>query len=319
MPLLAALLLPMVLAAEDPLAALPPVPRPEAVAGAPTVAGEQLAPGLRIERGQRVTIDGTVVIDRGPADGLEVLACLQGGKTHESLIQVNFAQGAIIKAAAIAAFGLADGIPAAEGQGLPARGTPMRLRVAWTDAEGKPWTVDASSLIRDRTLDMVYPALPWIWTGSRFETVHHANPQGGSVAVEQFMLEVTRSIAVNFDEPDALLASPFPGSGTDDRFEVNRRICPVVGTPVRLLLEPAVLPVRLDLAADGSLSQGAVALDDAALTAILARFPADAPLRALLVRTGPDVDRTVDAAARLRLLRLAAAAKVWVVPVFSLR
>ncbi len=77
--------------------------------------------------------------------------------------------------------------------------------------------------------------------------------------------------------------------------------------------------MRLDLAADGSLSQGAAALDDAALTAILARFPADAPLRALLVRTGPDVDRTVDAAARLRLLHLAAAAKVWVVPVFSLR
>ena len=317
----AALLLPLALAAQDPLAALPSFPRPAPALEAVPLATETLAPGVRMERGRRVELDGAIVIDRGPPDGLEVFACLQGGKTHETLIQLTIGQGALVKAAVLAAFGWPDGQPAKESVGVPARGVPVRLRVAWEDpVDHQPRLVDASSLVRDRITDAAYPALPWIWTGSHFETIRQAGPDGTVTAREQFMLEVTRSVAVNFDEADALIASPFPGSDTDQRFEANSRICPPVGTPVRLLIEPVALPLTLVLAADGSLRHGEVIVDDPALALLLTKaYGPGQILRAFAVRTEAGPDRTVDVAARRRLLAVAAQAKVWVVPVFTLR
>jgi hypothetical protein len=307
---------------QDPMLALPTLPRQELGDEALPSAGHGLAPGVRMVPGERIEVDGTLIISQGPPDGLEVLACLTGGKTHEALVRLTPGEGAVIKAAALAALGLADGIPAQENSALPARGIPVRLRVAWTDTTGRERVIDASRLVRDRITDQGLPALPWIWTGSRFETIRQADPQGGVISREQFMLDVTKSLAVNYDEPDALMASPFLGAETDNRFEVFGRLCPPVGTAVRLVLSRAELPLTLDLAADGGLSAGGLPVTDEQVRSLLASTygPGQAPvLRAVAVRTGPEVDRTVDAATRLRLIALAAQAQAWVMPVFVVR
>lgn len=311
---------PLPSAGTDPLPALPAPPRlrPAAVEEAD---GAELAPGIRRVRGRHVALDGTIIIDQGPVDGLEVLACLKDGKVHESLIRLDTTIGQLVKAACIESLGLtADGLPAEEGSGLPARGVPVALEVQWKGEQG--WLgVAASALVRDRVTDAPYPALPFVWTGSRFLTLRGTGADGQPAVRQQFMLDNTKSVAVNFDEPDALLASPFPGSVNDTRFETNSSICPPAGTRVRLVIRRCELPLTLALDGAGALRLDGAALDDAALTARLAAVygPGASPaLRALAVQVERTGDRRQDATARTRLLAAAAQAKAWVVPVFVL-
>lgn len=305
--------------AADPLAALPALPRPAPAPMPEPAGGDTVVEGVRTLP-DRVLLDGTLNMDKGPADGLEVLACLRDGKTHESLVRLDTTQGRYVKFACISALKLDDGQWTEESSTLPARGTPLRVRLHWRDDEGAWQAIDASSLVRDRAIDRAYPALPWVYTGSRITVVAETGPDGKPRQRERFMLDNTRSVAVIFDEPDALIASPFPSAGLDARFEVNSAIAPPAGGRVVISLERAELPLTLDADATGKLSATGSPLDDAALAAALtAAYPADAPagfLRAVGIRIPATAERTVDAAIRGRLLAAAAAAKAWAVPLF---
>ncbi|MFM2055408.1 MAG: hypothetical protein RL456_3445 [Pseudomonadota bacterium] len=313
----------LVAAEADPLAALPVLPRPQpAVAAQPPVdpaAGAALGPGVRFVPASHVVLDGRVQIDRGPADGLEVLACLRDGKTHEALIRLDTNAGDVVKAACLAAFGPKDGKPAEEGRGVPARGLPVRLTVQWRDEDGAWRSVDAAALVRDRRTDRPYPPLPWVWTGSRILLVTETGPDGKPVRRERFMLDSTRSVAVNFDEPDALLASPFPVAGEDQRFEVNSAIAPPAGTVVQLILAPAQPVLGMRLQRDGTLLRGDMAFPDKALGEQLAEaygVEAKPAHRALFLQVSDEVGDEQLVATRQRILAVAAQAKAWVVPLF---
>ncbi|MCX8039660.1 MAG: YdjY domain-containing protein [Planctomycetota bacterium] len=310
-----------ILVAGDPLAALPALPPPQPQRGAQApwdpLAGHAIAPWLRFVPGERVVFDGVLQIERGPSDGLEVLACLREGKTHEALIRLHGDEGELAKAALLAAFGLSDGRPAEEGRGIPARGTPLRLTVLWRDEDGQWCWIDAACLVRDRHSDRPFPPLPWVWTGSRFLTVRERLPDGSERLRQRFMLSVTRSLAVNYDEPDALLASPFPCADEDHRFEAYSALTPPRGTALHLVVRPAERVLQLALAADGTLHQGEEAVDDAALSAALrAAFAGSPPHHAVFVRAPAAVGDETVLAARQRLLAAAAAAGVWAVPLF---
>ena len=305
-------------ATKDLLDGLPNLPKPAPQAAADLGHLEELAPGVQIVKGTWVVLSGAINVDQGPVDGLEVFACLKDGKNHEALIRLDTTLGQLVKAAHIAALGLTDGQPASEMSGIPARGTPVTLTVRWQNAT-KQWVeVPASSLVRDRVVDLPYPALPFVYVGSRFETVFANGPDGKAQSREVFMLDATRSIAVNFDEPDALLASPFPGARFDQRFEAYSAVCPPIGTPVQLVVGVATLPLTIALAADGTLHSGAQTLDDAALAAKLSTAFANAQLRAVGVTVAATTDHAHDVAARTRIIAAAVAAGVWVVPVFIL-
>lgn len=307
----------------DALAALPELPRPQLQTGpAPPFdprAGTALAPWVRLVPGSRVVLDGTVQIDRGPSDGLEVFACLREGKTHESFIRLDGDTGDVVKAAGIAALGLADGRPAEENRGVPARGTPLRLTVLWKDEDGAWRWSDAACLVRDRHTDRAYPPLPWLWTGSRMLLINEAGVDGKAVRRERFMLDSTRSLAVNYDEPDALLASPFPNASEDQRFEVNSALAPPPRTALHLALSPAETVLQLRLLPDGRIERDGTVLDLPALSAALAAVfgvAATPPHRAVFVRTANGVGDDLVVAARARILAAAAAGKAWTVPLF---
>lgn len=322
-PLLACCLAAIAATADDPLAALPVLPRPLAqTAASPPfdpAAGTALAPWLRLVPGVRVVLDGEAERDRGPSDGLEVLACLREGKTHEALIRLAGDAGDVVKAAGIAALALADGRPAEENRGIPARGTPVRLTVLWKDEDGAWRWTDAATLIRDRTTDRAYPPLPWVWTGSRMLLVSENGPDGKVVRRERFMLDSTRSLAVNYDEPDALLASPFPNANEDARYEVNSAIAPPPRTKLHLVISPAETVLQLRLTPDGQLGREDMLFNDQSLAEALAndfgagQKPAH---RAVFVRTANGVGDDLVVAARARLLAAAVAGKAWVVPLF---
>jgi hypothetical protein len=295
-------------------AAVGPPSAPELVPGSHV----HCAPGKDASEGL-VALPGVMQVDRGPTDGLEVLACLDGGKTHEALIRLRTANGALVKAAGIAAFGLdRAGAPSDENSSVPARGWPVRVQVMWEGDTG--WRqVEASSLVRDRAADRPYPALPYVWTGSRMIETPGRDAAGAPVNRQSFGLDLTKSVLVNYDEPDTLLASPFPDAAVDRRFEANSRICPPAGTEVWVVLTRATLPLTLVRGADGVLSLDGKALDDGGLAALLAKTyggEAAPALRAIAIRVAADQPRTADVETRALLLAAAAKAKAWVVPVF---
>lgn len=312
--------------APDPLLALPALPKPKPVMLTVAPDGREVAPGIAIGAGKpaALVLTGSVIIDQGPVDGLEVLACLPTGKTHESLIRLTAASGQLVKATAIATLGLDDGVPAPEATGQPGRGTPLRVMVAWQspDQPGQWLAVDASSLIRDRNIDKPYPALPFIYTGSRILEVDETGVDSKPIKRKRFMLDSTKSVIDVVDEPDALMASPFPGAGTDKHFEAYGAICPPAGTAVKLVITRAELPLTLALLPDGQLrlpQADSAVLDDAALQSLLAKHFGDGAtpgLRAVGVTVATTTPREQDVAARARILTAAAAAKAWVVPVF---
>jgi hypothetical protein len=208
---------------------------------------------------------------------------------------------------------------------LPARGTPLSVTMRWPDPDkpGSWLSTDASCLVRDRVNDKPYPPLPFVYTGSRFMTVEETGPGGQTVKRDRFMLDSTKSVVDIYDEGDALLASPFPGSGYDKHFEVNSGLCPPVGTPIQLAFQRCELPLTLVESPAGDLrrvgQEGGGPLTDEALVGLLAAaYGAGATpgMRALGVVVGGATERAKDVATRLRLLKLAVQAKAWVAPVF---
>jgi len=271
-----------------------------------------------------VQLDGVVLFAQGPNDGLEVLACLEGGKNHESFARLLTGNAELVKSAFITALGLdEDGVPAPEMSALPARGFPVRVQAYWRPdllmAPDKWVRCDASSLVRDRVVDQGYPALPYVYTGSRIQTVEQMLPDGSVRKVRRFMLGDTRSVAVNFDEADALLASPSPFSMRDNVFEVNSQIGPPAETKVHLVFTRAELPLSLEGDAEGLLYHGGSPLDEGQVIELLRRHygaGAEPEQRAVAIALLRSVPRSVDVALRKRVLRLAAEAEAWVVPIF---
>ncbi len=303
----------------------PPRPRWSTVPGPPEAremvpgGAVAIAPGVDGKTG-RVVLHATALFDQGPVDGLEVQICLEGGKTHEALFRVDTANGTLVKAAFIAALGVPDGLGSAEDSGLPVRGVPLAVTVFWQDVVAKEWrATPLSTLVRDRRTDRPVPALPYIYTGSRMVTTQAIGADGQPTKRERFMLDVTKSVAVNYNEPDALVSSAFPEAGEDIRWETNSALAPATGTKVQIAFERVALPLVLDQGADGGLGRNGATLDDAAIDRLLAEHYGEGvkpALRAVEVRVKSDTGRDQDAAARARLLKAAARAKAWVVPVF---
>jgi len=309
--------------APDPLLALPELPRSKPLSIAAPTALKEFAPGILVVIGDSVALTGTIIIDQGPVDGMEVLACLATGKTHESLVRLDAANGQLVKAAFIAALGLTDGMTAPEATGHPGRGTPLQVIIEWEsiDAPGTWHAIDASCLVRDRITDKGYPPLPFIYTGSRFLVVDETAPDGRPVRQERFMLDNTKSVVGIVDEPDALIASPSPGAGFDKHFEANSAICPPAGTKARLVFRKTKLPLTLVMDAAGGLTHAGMALSDAALDGLLATHygsSATPALRAVAVVVDAATPRDHDLVARTRILAAAARAKAWVVPVYQI-
>lgn len=284
---------------------------------------QELLPGISHDGAGTVRLDARVLIDQGPVDGLEVLACLPGGKTHESLLQLVVESGGTLKTALIALADLPeDGMPSPEASGLPPRGEPVRLRLRWQpepllDPE-RLVEMDLSRLVRNRELDVAYPALPFVYTGSRIERIPVTVPgQAEHRWQQRFMLDLTRSVVVNFNEPDALFASCYPMAAWDHIFEVNTAVPPPVeDQEVALLVDRVSLPLVLQADAQGQLSHEAAVCDDARLSELLQQhYPAE--LSAVQVLVPPATERDVDLRLRERLLRLASEAERWVVPVFT--
>ena len=291
----------------------------------PDIEGLQaIMPGLYIVKQKRIILNALIVFYQGPQDGLEAVACMVGGKSHESMMVLECPKGALIKSLFIANLGLLeDGEGSPQDSGIPVRGFPVRVLLRWRPdpvLEPDQWVErDVSTLVRDRVANQAYPPLPYMYTGSRFLTQTVADPEGGEREQKLFMLDNTKTLLTNYDEPDALLGSPFPLAQFDLYFEVNSADCPSEDTKVELHFAPATLPLTISMDKDGVLKHADKALDEAAVEALLKQHYSSlklTDLRAIGIQVEAGTARDKDVAMREWMLKRAVKAGVWAVPVF---
>ena len=277
-----------------------------------------MTPGLKVQPEQGIIIlSGTTLVAEGHRADLKSWRTFQVGKNHESVMLLTANDPLAIRTAFVGFLGLQrDGQPAPQDRGLPARGWPVSVTARWQpDAQLDPdkWVeTPLSSLVRNRLTDKVYPALPYVYTGSRFIQTSHGVVLG---------MAQTKSLIVNYDEADTLLASPFPMAVHDYVFEVNSAHAPLTDTPIEYVFKRAELPLTITQSASGALFHDGAELTDEQIGELLStHYSTEAApnLYAVGIAVRAEDNREIDEQTRSRILKIAASAGIWVVPVFTL-
>jgi len=180
---------------------------------------------------RRVRLQGRVVLREGPP--LELLACLQRTKEHESIIALE-GKAQHMQLAMLAA-GMERGRPVQWQPFKPPTGMTIQVDVWWR--EGKRWRHDdARNWIRrmdDRTQTLTRR---WVFAGSDFGR-NLATGRMDFLAEEGTIITV-----VNFGT--AILDVPVRSSASEEElmFEANTPRIPPVGTQVYLVLQAVKTP-----------------------------------------------------------------------------
>jgi len=169
-----------------------------------------------------VTCTGWVNQARGI---VEVLACGEEGKVHESVLVLPV--NPLDLQAALLLAGNKGGEPM-PGFGVgPARGSPVDLWVEWTDREsGEPRKARAETFVLDTEQGTALEEGPWVFTGS-------------VVKDGEFKALAEETLMATYWDPYAIINNPYASGGNDDILFANPDTVPPVGTPIRFTISPA--------------------------------------------------------------------------------
>jgi len=174
-----------------------------------------------------VVVDGEVCLREGQ---LEMFACPQGTKEHESVVAVNCKAQYVH--AALLAVGARPGQPVRfQPEYQPATGTEIDIYVLWKDKDGTKHTERAQQWVKYLKTGKAMP-FPWVFAGSGFWT----DPDTGE---RYYQADGGDFICVsNF--PTAMLDLPVHSSQANEEllFTAFTEHIPPVGTKVRLVLIP---------------------------------------------------------------------------------
>jgi hypothetical protein len=176
-------------------------------------------------KNHRVVVDGYIAVRKGQ---LEMFACLQGTKEHESVVAV-LCKAATVHAALLAV-GAKPGAPTKFEPYVPATGSTIQVHVLYRQSDGSKKIVDARSMIQHAATGktMTYD---WVFAGSGF----YKDPETGT---ESYLAEGGDLICVaNFPSATMDLAVRSADSNSGLVFMANTEAIPEQGTPVRLVLE----------------------------------------------------------------------------------
>jgi hypothetical protein len=177
----------------------------------------------------QVLVDGYVSLREGY---LEMFACLEGTKEHESIVAVQTRAATVH--AALLAVGAIQGHPVQyKPEFAPPAGSEITVEVRWLDAQGAWQSAPAEEWIRDVRTKKVMEQ-PWVFAGSSFWTdegtgkKYYTAEQGDFICVSNFTT--------------AMLDVPIESSQSNDGllFEAWTDRIPKLGTRVRLVLTPVL-------------------------------------------------------------------------------
>ena len=177
-----------------------------------------------------VIVDGYISLREGM---LEMFACPQGTKEHESVVSV-YSRAQVVHAALLAV-GAKTGQPVKwDPEFAPPTGTEIIIEAQWQDGAGKWQKISARQWVKDMKTDKPMQT-NWVFAGSDFW-------KDEETGEEFYQAESGDFICVsNFST--ATLDIPTESSQVNDglMFEANTEKIPPLGTPVRLVLKPKLL------------------------------------------------------------------------------
>ena len=174
-----------------------------------------------IEATKTVVCTGWVNQSRGI---VEVLACGEAGKLHESVF-VLCVNPLDLQAALLLAGNRGGEVMKGFGLG-PARGSPVDLWVEWTEEDGTLRRERAERFVRDIEKDEPLEDGPWVFTGS-------------VVWDGEFKALVEETLIATYWDPYAIINNPYASGGNDDILYANEGFVPVEGTAIRFEISPA--------------------------------------------------------------------------------
>lgn len=160
---------------------------------------------------------------------IEYFAVFVGGKDHEAVMTVDANPILLNSALLILELKSGGGVRAAGDLDVPT-GDPVRFYVEWKTPDGKIKRVHAEELIWRRQEQTRMRDTPWIYTGSRFTRDRETRRLLYMAAQDGVMAAVYR-------DPNAIFNNPRPSGSNDDVYGINTKLCPEIGTPVKIVLE----------------------------------------------------------------------------------
>lgn len=210
-------------------------------------------------RAGKVYVDGKIVLREGV---LEMFACPEGTKEHESIVAVD-AEAFLIHTALLA-IGAEPGAPVRfDPEYEPPSGAPIRVEVRWLDEAGEPQSARAQEWVRNIDTGRAME-LPFVFAGSKI----HNDPQTG----RQYYLANQGDLICVSNFGTAMLDVPAPSTQANAEllFEPFTERIPELDSQVRLVLSVEDEPA--DAAAGGDLDE----LQEAIATVAGARVGAGA-------------------------------------------
>ena len=204
----------------------------------PPLTGEEKARGVTLVPGggrvdfkaRTLILPAEVCLRQGP---LELFACAEGGKDHESVLRVR-CRPELVNLNLIL-FGLK------RGPSHPVDGGRTGDRVValceWQE-NGKTTTVRAEDMVWNVATNRPMDRVGWTYVGSKFVPEHDVEtgkPTGRSILAAVY----GRTLFATFLDGAALFETPLPEGVDDSTFTVNEKVVPPRGTSVRLTLRPA--------------------------------------------------------------------------------
>lgn len=186
---------------------------------------------------KRVEVDARVCIRKGL---LELFACAEGGKDHESAVVLLCKPQSLHLALVL--LGLKDkrecggGGPQQVGDATTPKGDRVLVFLEWTDTEGKVERRRAEELIRDQRTGGTMPLVGWAFSGSEF--VEELDPDTKKPTGRQiYCANRERSVITTFHDPTAILDNPLMTGGDDTIYYANEEVLPESGTHAKLIVQ----------------------------------------------------------------------------------
>ena len=157
---------------------------------------------------------------------VELLACTPRGKRHESVLVVDV--DPLYLQLGLLLLGLEPGgNPSSLAEDSQRPGDMMDIWVEWK-LDGQPKVKKrAEELILDLRNDAPMQRTSWVFLGSK-------------VYKGRFLARELGSLITTYHDSAAIVENPLPSSRDDTLYEANPDTVPPVGTPVTLIISPAV-------------------------------------------------------------------------------
>lgn len=181
---------------------------------------------------RKVVFPGTVLMQSGL---IELFACAEGGKEHESIVRVLCSPVQLNPAVVLGCRLKSGPVPKTPSISEPGQGGRALIMLQWKGKDGKTYTYHAEDLIIDRRTNTLMPRVGWTFVGSRFEP--EMDPETGRPTGRfQFVGEQVRSIITTFRDSSTFFDTPLSEGSNDAWFEANYSLLPPPGTAIWVII-----------------------------------------------------------------------------------